>query len=145
MKCKRECIELVYGGVDTVMEIVVPVHPGDTKAIVSKRQKLYALLEQERDIRVTTVCVVSFRFDPAVWKKYVVGVTVERYGYEHIQFIVVNSNCKRENSKPWCNSCLDGKACEYDTVYRYLLPQDKCNKGGHQRKKCCAQRLEIKR
>ena len=73
-----ECIELVYVGDDSVTEIVVPVRPGDTKETVAKRQKLYALLEQERDIRMTAYCVwkqefVSFRFNRSAWRELVAG------------------------------------------------------------------------
>lgn len=126
-----ECIELVYVGDDSVTEIVVPVRPGDTKETVTKRQKLYALMEQERDIRVTAYCVwkqalVSFRFDRSAWKELVIGPIVERYGYEHVQFVVVRASCKQRNDKP-CVGCFVDKACEEEAVYRYLLPHPKVN------------------
>lgn len=127
-----ECIELVYVGDDSVTEIVVPVRPGDTKETVGKRQKLYALLEQERDIRVTAYCVwkqkfVSFRFNRSAWKGLVFGPNMERYGYEHIQLVVVRTNCKQRNDKPSCKGCSVDKACEDEAVYRYLLPHPKVN------------------
>lgn len=127
-----ECIELVYVGDDSLTEIVVPVRPGDTKETVTKRQKLYALLEQERDIRVTAYCVwkkefVSFRFNRSDWKELVAGPIVERYGYGHIQLVVVKMSCKQRGEKPSCNGCLVDKACEDEAVYRYLLPHPKVN------------------
>jgi hypothetical protein len=127
-----ECIELVYVGDDSVTEIVVPVRPGDTKETVGKRQKLYALLEQERDIRVTAYCVwkrefVSFRFNRSAWKGLVFGPNMERYCYEHVQLVVVRTNCKQRNDKPPCKGCSVDKACEDEAVYRYLLPHPKVN------------------
>ena len=127
-----ECIELVYVGDDSVTEIVVPVRPGDTKETVAKRQKLYALLEQERDIRMTAYCVwkqefVSFRFNRSAWRELVAGPTVKRYGYEHIQLVVIKTSCKQRHDNPSCKGCVDDKACEDEAVYRYLLPHPKVN------------------
>ena len=127
-----ECIELVYVADDSVTEIVVPVRPGDTKATVSKRQKLYALLKQERDIRVTAYCVwkkrfVSFRFNRSVWTQLMTESIVERYGYEHVQLVVIKNTCKQRNDNPRCTGCLLDKACDEEVVYRYLLPHPKVN------------------
>jgi hypothetical protein len=126
-------IELVYMGDDSVTEIVVPVHPGDTKETVSKRQKMYALLEQERGVRMTAYCVwkksfVSFRYDPAQWKTLVVAEGVERHIYEYIQLVLIKKKtCKYTSNNPQCDGCAGGERCEYEEVYRYLLPLPKVN------------------
>jgi hypothetical protein len=125
-------IELVYVGDDSVTEIVVPVHPGDTKETVSKRQKMYALLEQERGVRMAAYCVwkqsfVSFRYDPALWKTLLVAEGVERHGYDYIQLVLIKKTCKYKSNNTQCDGFVAGGRCEYEEVYRYLLPHPKVN------------------
>ena len=133
---KSACvIELVYLGDDSVTEVVVPVRPGDSKSTIFKRQKLFAVLEMERDIRLTAYCVwnqslVSIRFNPAVWEELAQGPTVGRFSYYDVELVVVKTSCKQMKNTPYCKACSVGEGCNHELVYKYLVPHPKVN-GNH--------------
>lgn len=145
-KIKRksdDMMQLVYVN-DVNTCIVVPVRPGDTKDVISKRQRQIAQIEQERSIRLVAYStwhrkLVSFRYDPSSWTAVNASSSQERFAYKYIQHVKIFAACKQKGVRPLCIGCKNKQPCDDMNVFHFLLPHPS-TQGNH---KLCDKSLEV--
>ena len=144
IKRKSECMmHLVYVS-ESNTSIVVPVRPGDTKDVISKRQRQVAQMEQEKTMRQVAYStwlkkLVSYREIPMSWTVMSTSSTQERFRYNYIQHVKVIAACKQKGIRPLCLGCKNKQPCEHLTVLHYLLPHP-TTQGNH---RLCDTSLEV--
>jgi hypothetical protein len=146
IKRKSECMmHLVYVN-EANTSIVVPVRPGDTKDVISKRQRQVAQMEQEKTMRLVAYStwqgkLVSYRHVPMSWTIMNASSTQERFAYKYIQHVKIFAACKQKGVRPLCIGCKNKQPCDDLTVLHYLLPHPStCTHGNH---KLCDKSLEV--
>lgn len=145
IKRKSDCMmHLVYVSDEAKTSIVVPVRPGDTKDVISKRQRQAAQMEQEKDMRLVAYStwqgkLVSYRDVPTSWTLVNSCSTQERFAYKYIQHVKVFAACKLKGIRPICIGCKNKQPCHDLSVFNYLLPHPSTH-GNH---KLCDKSLEV--